>query len=109
MNRLFSMMALLIGLGGTSAYGAGLPILVDGAPWQAVSTKGATVQMTFRPDGTGQLKSGALIWDLTWALEDGAFCIDGVPGRTARMNLSVRSGKVIGTSIGGGQIIFKRA
>ncbi|GLQ11441.1 hypothetical protein GCM10007913_33730 [Devosia yakushimensis] len=86
-----------------------LPLLADGAPWSVKVPDGPEVQMTFNPDGSGQVKLGLFSNNVTWAVRDGAFCIVGIPEGDACMTLSVSGNSVIGTSPKGEQFVFERA
>lgn len=103
---------LLLMLGAVSslaAYAQELPPLVDGTAWKVRSPNGREVQMTFNPDGSGQVKAGFLTNKVSWSVQEGTFCLDGIPGGGACMALSVSGSTVIGTSPDGRQFVFERS
>lgn len=86
-----------------------LPPLVDGTPWHVKSPDGMSLEMTFRPDGTGQIKIGLISKDITWAMDGENFCIGGLPVGTICMALSIEGAAVIGNSPDGKRLVFSRA
>lgn len=105
--RLLAALVLVASSGVRAA--ESLPVLVDDAPWQVTSPNGMTIEMSFSPDGKGQVKAGPMSRDLTWSVEDGNFCIGGLPAGIACMTLSVEGDTVIGSSTDGRQLVFSHA
>jgi hypothetical protein len=110
MSKYLSLLSMLVIIAGSAAHaGQTLPVLVDGAPWQVQAPDGMNLQMTFSPDGKGQVKVGFMSNDVTWSVQDGNFCIGGRPVGTACMTLSVDGKTVIGNSTDGKKLVFWRA
>jgi hypothetical protein len=85
-----------------------LPPLVTGAAWKVKAPNGMEVQMTFNADGSGKVNAGFLSNKVGWTVQDGAFCITGLPDGGACMVLSAAGSSVIGTSPDGKQFVFER-
>lgn len=100
--------ALLVAISGSTAQAAPPPPLVDGAPWQAKAPNGRTVKMTFRADGSGDVRFGPITRRLTWSMKDDAFCIHGLPSGDNCMILSTSGKAMVGTSRDGKQVVFSR-
>lgn len=107
MNRLFARLFVLAAIGISTVNAEDPPLLANGNPWQVTVPDGMTVEMTFQPDGSGQVKFGLLANKVSWSVRDGNFCIDGIPNGSACLALAPSGNSVIGTDPAGKQFLFK--
>ncbi len=54
--------------------------LADGSMWITMAPMGGSMNITFRPDGTGRAGSGLFSQDLTWQSQGDRLCLSGLPG-----------------------------
>lgn len=106
MIRSISLLVLLAPIGGVAAQELSTPPLATGAAWEVKVPNGMTVQMTFNPDGSGQVNAGLFTNKVTWSLVDGAFCIGGTPDGDKCLALTVDGNTVVGTDADGKQMVF---
>lgn len=71
--------ALLATLGTMASADSVMGEITDGQPWDLTNPGGRTLNVTFFPDGTGQMRVMGMRRDIQWQANGDQMCLTGMP------------------------------